>query len=345
MDSVGPMSDIGLLANHLNSIIYTFDEIQKQTGLKINYDKTSIYRIGSIRHSNAKLYTKKVFKWETNPINLLGVDVTHDSNDLIARNYNQVFKKLDNIAKLWGNRKLSLYGKIITINVLMSSQFVYKLACLSSPTKVQYDRYKNCVKNFIWEGKPSKIAYDTLVSCRTDGGMKLVDLEHKDNALKIQWIKRIKSNGSLANLAYSFLPKIGELLWKCNLHYTDVPKVMPKGNFWQNVLSAWCKYNFSPATELNSVLNSIIWFNSEIQINNTPIFYQRCFSKGILYIKDIVNHRTKEFLSFEDFVAKYGNTITFVEYHGLISSIPKSIRQILQRNNQGNVGATSNCVN
>ncbi len=108
------------------------------------------------------------------------------------------------------------------------------------------------------------------------------------------------------------------------------------------MLIAWCKYNFSPATELNSILNSIIWFNSEIQINNTPIFYQRCFAKGILYVKDIVNHRTKEFLSFEDFVAKYGKTITFVEYHGLISTIPKSFKQILQRNIQENNTVTSN---
>ncbi len=88
-------------AQSLNSIIYTFNEIQKHTGLKINYEKTSIYRIGSIRHSNAKLYTVKPFKWETDPISLLGVDVTHDFNDLVQRNYTQVFNKLDNIAKLW----------------------------------------------------------------------------------------------------------------------------------------------------------------------------------------------------------------------------------------------------
>ncbi len=65
----------------LNSIIHTFSEIQKQTGLKINYDKTSIYRIGSIRHSNAKLYTLKPFKWETDPINLLGIIFIKDIVD------------------------------------------------------------------------------------------------------------------------------------------------------------------------------------------------------------------------------------------------------------------------
>ncbi len=323
-------------ANSLNSIIHTFDEIQKHTGLKINYDKTSIYRIGSIRHSNAKLYTIKPFKWESDPINLLGVDITHDFNDLVFRNYNQVFKKLDNIAKLWGNRNLSLCGKIITANVLMSSQFVYKLACLTSPTELQYNRYKKSIRHYIWNGKNPKISYNTLISSIPDGGMKLVDLEHKNNALKIQWIKRIKDNISLANLAYYFLPKIGELIWKCNLHYNDVKSIMPKENFWQNVLIAWCKFNFSKKLELNSILNSIIWLNSEIQINKTPILYKRCFKKGVVFIKDIVDYRTGEFLTFEALNTKYGKTITFVEYHGILSAIPQSMKQVLQQNQQNN---------
>ena len=316
----------------LNSIIYTFSEVQKQTGLKINYDKTSIYRIGSIRHSDAKLYTLKPFKWETDPISLLGVDITHNFADLVHRNYNQVFKKLDKIIELWGNRNLSLHGKIITVNVLMSSQFVYKLACLNSPTNDHYNQYKKTIRNFIWEGKNPKIAYSTLISSISEGGVKLVDLERKDKALKIQWIKRIKTNNSLANLAYYFLPDIGELLWQCNLHPADVKSIMPKENFWQNVLSAWCTYNFSIASNLNSVLNSLLWYNSEIKVNHKPIFYKRCFKKGILYIKDIVDIRTNEFLTFGALVAKYGNTITFVEYNGLISSIPRSMKQILRQN-------------
>ena len=45
----------------LNHIGDTFDVIETNTELKINYDKTTIYRIGSLKHSKAKLYTKKTF--------------------------------------------------------------------------------------------------------------------------------------------------------------------------------------------------------------------------------------------------------------------------------------------
>ncbi len=214
----------------------------------------------------------------------------------------------------------------------MSSQFVYKLACLNSPNEDQYNRYKTSVRNFVWEGKTPKIAYSTLTSGIDDGGVKLVDLEHKDNALKIQWIKRIQKNESLANLAYYFFPQIGEFIWKCNLQHEDVKTIMPKESFWRDVLSAWCKFNFSPKLDLESVLNSIIWFNSEIQIGGTPVFYKRCFNKGIIFLRDILDKRNNTFLTFEALVAKYGQTITFVEYNGLISAIPKTIKQILQQN-------------
>ena len=42
----------------LDGIVEIFDIIERNMGLKVNYDKTNIYRIGSIRNSLAKLYTQ-----------------------------------------------------------------------------------------------------------------------------------------------------------------------------------------------------------------------------------------------------------------------------------------------
>ena len=49
----------------LNAVIDTFKIIEENTGLKINCDKTALYRIGSIANSNAQLYTQKNFTWKT----------------------------------------------------------------------------------------------------------------------------------------------------------------------------------------------------------------------------------------------------------------------------------------
>ncbi len=55
-----------------------------------------------------------------------------------------------------------------------------------------------------------------------------------------------------------------------------------------------------------------------------------------MFIKDIIDYRTGEFLTFDAFVTKYGKTITFVEYHGILSAIPQSMKQVLQQNYQDN---------
>lgn len=43
------------------------------TGLLVNYDKTNVYRVGSLADTDAKIYTTKEFNWTNEPISLLGV--------------------------------------------------------------------------------------------------------------------------------------------------------------------------------------------------------------------------------------------------------------------------------
>ena len=45
--------------------------------------------------------------------------------------------------------------------------------------------------NFIWEGKPAKIKKKTIISDIKHGGLKMLDFEIMDKALKIAWIKRL----------------------------------------------------------------------------------------------------------------------------------------------------------
>lgn len=54
----------------LQEVINTFNEFQQVLGLKVNYDKTSVYRLGSIKDTNAKLYTKKPFMWTNDPLKI-----------------------------------------------------------------------------------------------------------------------------------------------------------------------------------------------------------------------------------------------------------------------------------
>ena len=52
--------------------------------------------------------------------------------------------------------------------------------------------YRNMIINFLWEGKRPKIRYEMLIQDHSKLGLKLVDLEIKDMALKAAWPVRWK---------------------------------------------------------------------------------------------------------------------------------------------------------
>ena len=56
----------------INAAFETIRHFETRSGFRINYEKTTIYRIGSLKHSNAKMYTAKEVRWPTSSINVLG---------------------------------------------------------------------------------------------------------------------------------------------------------------------------------------------------------------------------------------------------------------------------------
>ena len=47
----------------IRETISTLAHLERNTGLKISYEKSTIYRIGSLRNSDAKIYTQKQLQW------------------------------------------------------------------------------------------------------------------------------------------------------------------------------------------------------------------------------------------------------------------------------------------
>ena len=121
-----------------------------QAGLKANYEKTCIYRIGSLRHSNARLYTIEQFTWTNEPVLVLGIDISHDRTELLTINYEKIVKKVDSLTNIWSTRDLSIESKVITVNTLMSSQFIYKISNLNSLPDEYVKHYEKSVNIFIW---------------------------------------------------------------------------------------------------------------------------------------------------------------------------------------------------
>ena len=187
----------------VKSFFLTLEKFRAISGFTVNYEKTSLYHIGSLWDTQARYYVEKNLHWTNDPMNILGVMVDHDLDKTIRLNYEKVLIQAQSILMSWSARKLSLCGKVTVVNVLVASLFVYKMMVLPTiPTKY-ISELNHMIREFIWDKKKPKISLKTLQGTTAMGGLKLVDLAVKDMSLKISWLPILHQDSQLAALAYS----------------------------------------------------------------------------------------------------------------------------------------------
>ena len=96
----------------LQASINTLGKFERNSCLKLNYDKSPVHRIGSLKNSNARLYTSKELNWTSEKIYVPGIEIVN-WNELIQGNYGNMMQKIKDILFAWRYRGLSLIGKII----------------------------------------------------------------------------------------------------------------------------------------------------------------------------------------------------------------------------------------
>ena len=75
---------------------------QRILGLEVNYDKTALYRIGSLKKAKALLYTQQNIKW-SDKLNILGVEVNQEEAIMLQNNYEPLLMKTRGILNNWRN--------------------------------------------------------------------------------------------------------------------------------------------------------------------------------------------------------------------------------------------------
>ena len=112
-------------------------------------------------------------------------------------NFGEKIRKLGKTLNGWKRRKLTLHGRIKIVKTLGLSKLIYNTSALEIPEPYVKEINK-LTFNFIWEGKPAKIKRKTNISSINQGGLKMMDFDIMNKALKIAWIKRITENTNAA---------------------------------------------------------------------------------------------------------------------------------------------------
>lgn len=326
--------DTNLFLKHeqetLQQVIRTLEIIETNLGLTVNYDKTTLYRIGSIHNSNAKLYTTKPFIWSNAPPSVLGVEISmYSDKQILSSSFKELIDRSEAIFSQWQHRQLSLSGKVLVVNTLIASLFVYKMSVLPNMPYSLIERFERVVKDFLSDGKRLRISFDILKADRTEGGLRLVDLFKRQMALKTQWIVKIIHDPTWAGIAYAWLiPDISENIWKCNLSHNDIDLIGIPHSFWKQVLYAWCMYNFSDPLESDMIAGQIIWLNSFIRIANKPIINIKAWKNSIVTITDLLNSYGI-LASYQEITIKFGNVLSWYEHIQILAAIPHSWKEAI----------------
>ena len=262
----------------IKALYNELEAFRLQSGFTVSYDKTTLYRIGSLRHSDAKLYGLDQYIWSNKDITVLGVTIAHEQ--LLEKNYNGILKKVKDTVSAWQNRNLSLMGKVQVINSLVASQFVYKMMVLPCISRQTIKTVDNIIRGYLWNGRKAKIAYNILQLPKKEGGLNLVDLAIKDKALKATWPQILQKEDDYSQMVYGIMrcKTLKENIWRCTIHPGDVNSLKVKSSFWSDVLTSWCEYNYY---QNSRVENQILWYNSSIKNWRKIIFLERLFRERL----------------------------------------------------------------
>ena len=304
----------------LNETLKVISDIEVHTGLKASYDKTTIYRIGSIANTDAKCYTFRKVKWTNDPVNTLGLDLYMSEKEMLL-NYDKIVEKLLAITEIWQYRSLTIMGKVLVVNTLMASLFVYKLQVLPYIPEPIFTKIESAIEHFIWNGKRPKIILQSLKKEKWQGSLGLVDLHTKHESLLINWVIVTQNNYQCLNLAKYFLGCQVEnnLIWKFNLSPRHVEKHFCHCGFWYYVLRAWSTHNFQIPQNGENIRQQIVWYNSNITIKGDILLPLPGFSTQ-LTINDLADNKT--FFSVKDFQEARNTTVNWLHYQSLVQAIP-----------------------
>ena len=316
--------DMDIFSNCTEKSIKTiYEELEKfrlQSGFTVSYEKTTLYRIGSLRNSNAQMYNMTEFVWSNEDISVLGVTIAHE--DIVNKNYLPLISKVRSVLNAWHNRNLSLVGKVQVVNALVASLFVYKMMVLPIIPPRIVKTIDNQIREFIWNGKKSKIAYKVLQNPKQEGGLNLVNLQNKDKALKATWPQILDQEQEYACIVYKQMrcAALGGDIWRCRLQKQDVDKLKISNEFWQDVLKSWSEFNYHYNFRVE---NQIIWYNSSIVIQGKPFMWKDVLQRGLKYIEQLF--RNQQYKSEQEVEQEYG--LTVLRYNCLKAAIPKEWKE------------------
>ena len=248
----------------LKALLNTFADA---TGLKVNYNKSSMIPINVPEEKMEILINTFHCKKESFPIKYLGAPL-----GLHKPTVEQCFPLVTRLQKkiVGLSTFMTLAGRLLLVKSVLNSLLIYLMGCLDVPVTIKTQAIKY-LRHCLWRGpdledhRPAMVAWSTVCRPKNQGGLGVIDIFVQNKALllknlhkfynrhNIPWVNLIwesyYSNDSLPGNSW-----MGSFWWKANLKLLDNYKSLARCNigdgksayFWTDLWHSHCLQDMFP---------------------------------------------------------------------------------------------------
>ena len=94
-------------------------------------------------------------------------------------------------------KKINFVRKITVTKILAASQLVYIMSPLPSSQSYLKEIHQ-ILYNFLWDGRGDKIKRSVMLNECKDGGLKMLDIQSFNCALKAKWVQKYLDDSNQA---------------------------------------------------------------------------------------------------------------------------------------------------
>ena len=147
------------------------------------------------------------------------------------------------------------------------------------PTNQQVlDEINNIFYKFLWDGKGDKIKRSIMISDYENGGLRMLDLNSFNKALKLSWVRKYlnENNSGKWKLLFDFQLEDygGGEFFRGNLDKKDVSKYINVPDpFITEIVQIWTELSFKDTVKsMEHFLSLKLWHNSLVKVGKKPIY-------------------------------------------------------------------------
>ena len=312
----------------VKKLVQLLHEYGSISGLELNVSKSKLMWLGSLRLRNSSVEGIKPVE----KLKILGMWYSAVRN-CEKDNVEPIVKSIVSTINMWGQRDLSIKGRITVSKSLLISKLIYIMPTVMLSSE-HLHQIRTLIMKFIWRGRPPKVKAAVICQGITRGGLNAINVEILYRSLRICWIKKVlRHEVAWVKLLQARCHPIRMTdLIKCRYVKSDLEKFRLLPFYLQMLVEYRLVNQEGEPSDVSQIKREQIWLNEFIKCDGDSILDKNMYMGGIRRINDLVDNSTGQMMNFSQFRRKYPTCrISYLRYFGIVSAIPGQWKELIRR--------------